>query len=176
MRRSAKTVGISVLALLATGAVIASSASALVIEKATLRTAKGVVAKEAEVKATSTNLVITNTAGKTECGEVAFTGTLTKNEEKTDQLSFPTVTWTGKEAEGACKSTNTRGAVKVTVGHTPWLMNIADHGTGGIKAVKPPEIHEEFVTSKKNASTSRLIRNSNSKSANPGHQKRSRRR
>jgi hypothetical protein len=145
--RSAKTVGISLLALLVMAAVSASTASAAIVkvEKNILRTAKGVLAAGAEVKIVSTNTVVTNTAGKLECTEVSGTGTVKTNEAKIDELSLTTVAWTGAEAEKECKSTSASGPAKIAVIHAPWIDVLYDNGDGRIVvSEKAPAIVEEF--------------------------------
>lgn len=132
----------SLLALLAIGAVMVSTASAAKGPKTLiLRTAKGVLAEKAEITATSSNLVLTNSAGKIECSEAVSTGTLTNNEGKTDKLGVSTATFTGKEAEKECKSTTSGGAAKVTAEHLPWNWKLMVKGKTKLKKA---EIMEEF--------------------------------
>lgn len=148
--RSAKTVGMSLLMLFSIGAVMASTASAAKEPKnLTLSTAKGALAENAAITATSTNLVLTTSAGKIECSEVVSAGTLTNNDAKKDKSSFSTVTFTGKETEKECKSTTSGGAAKVTAERLPWKWDLSSKAKTEVKkaevAVEFPSTGEKCV-------------------------------
>jgi hypothetical protein len=157
--RSAKAVGIVVLALLAIGALMATTASAAKEKPPlVLRTAKGVLKEKAEVKATSKNVVTTTTAGKVECTETVLTGEVTTNEKPKNILSYATATLTGAEAEKACKSSVAAGAAKVTASHVPWREELSAEGKAVLKGVA---IEEDFANGEKCVYTARAKGKSN---------------
>jgi hypothetical protein len=136
--RSIRTLGITLLALCALGALMVSSAAA-VKEKPVLKLStkgKGLLSAGAEVKASSSNLVFVTSAGNLECTENVLNGTLTNNAAKKDKASVTSEKSSGKEAEGDCKTSTVLGRTKIKAGDFPWTQELATSGKGTTKGTK----------------------------------------
>jgi hypothetical protein len=140
-----KTLGISLLALLAVGALMASTAGAAK-EKVVLKlsTAKGLLAKGAEIKASSENLIFVTADGNLECTENVLTGTLTTNSSTKDKSSITAERSVGKEPEEACKTTTVLGAAKIKAGDFPWTQELTTKNTGSTKGTKKVLFESKF--------------------------------
>ncbi|HTZ64238.1 MAG TPA: hypothetical protein VMB51_09045 [Solirubrobacteraceae bacterium] len=135
--RSIRTLGITLLALCALGALMASTAAAK--EKPVLKLStkgKGLLSAGAEVKASSSNLVFVTSAGDLECTENVLNGTLTNNSAKKDKASVTSESSTGKEAEGDCKTSTLLGRTKIKAGDFPWTQELETNGKGSTKGSK----------------------------------------
>jgi hypothetical protein len=136
--RSIRILGTGLLALLAIGALLASSAVAAK-EKPVVKLStkgKGLLAAGAELKASSSNLVFVTSAGNLECTENVLSGTLTNNSEKKDKGSVTSEKSAGKEAEGDCKTSTLLGRTKIKSGDLPWTQELTTKGTGATKGTK----------------------------------------
>ncbi len=136
--RSIRTLGITLLALCALGALMVGSAVAAK-EKPAVKLStkgKGLLSAGAEVKASSSNLVFVTSAGNLECTENVLNGTLTNNSGKKDKASVTSEKSAGKEAEGDCKTSTLLGRTKIKAGDFPWTQELTTKGTGATKGSK----------------------------------------
>jgi hypothetical protein len=129
-----RTVGLLLMALLAIGAALASSASAKTVLIG--RTAKGPLAKGAELKASSTNLKFVTSAGNLECTSNVLTGTVSVNEAAKDKGTITEESSTGNEAEKDCKTTTVLGRTKIKAEGFPWPTEFTTKGVNTVKGTK----------------------------------------
>lgn len=129
-----RTGGLWLAAMLAVGAALATSASAKTVLIG--RTAKGPLAKGAEIKASSTNLKFVTSAGNLECSSNILTGTLETNEAAKDKGKITEEQLTGKEAEGDCKTTTVLGRAKIEAKGFPWPTEFTTKGKNTVKGTK----------------------------------------
>ncbi len=101
MRRTT-IVGLCMALLFAVGALTAPSA--LAKEVLTLKTAKGALPAGAEVRGTSTNDVFVTDDGNIECTSTVLNATLDNNGASKDKALVSSISATGGEEGGACKS------------------------------------------------------------------------
>ena len=98
----------------------------------TLSTKKGPLAKGAELKAVSANVVTKTSKGSLECGEDILNWTLSTNGSSKDKGSI-----VSGENKGGGKNANecksSIGSVKFTDLKLPWALQLSSKGTGEIK-------------------------------------------
>jgi hypothetical protein len=124
-------------ALLALGAVFAAVASATAKPTLlTLKTAKGVLATGAAIKAESSNLIFVTSAGNLECSTNVLTGTVTKNNETKDTGSVTAESSTGHETDNECKTTTPLGPAEIKSSGFPWPITFTDKGVAEVKGTK----------------------------------------
>jgi hypothetical protein len=124
-------------ALLALGAIFAAVASATAKPTLlTLKTAKGVLATGAALKAESSNLIFVTSAGNLECSSNVLTGTVKKNNETKDEGSVTEESSTGHETNNECKTTTPLGPAEIKSSGFPWPTIFTDKGVAEVKGTK----------------------------------------
>jgi len=123
---------LGLLAALAMGATLASSASAMTY--LTLRTAGGALAVGSSLTATSSNLVLATGAGNVECSSTEMSGKLTLNGKVIDSGTLEGWSSNGEEEGGGCHSTTSFGPAAVEVLYAPFPITFKLSGKGTIKA------------------------------------------
>lgn len=109
------------------------------------KTANGLpLAKDAEIKATSTNLTFVTSAGNLECSNNVLTGTLETNEAATDKGKITEEQSTGEEAEGDCKTSTGLGRAKIEAKGFPWPTEFTTKGANTIKGTKKVTFKSTF--------------------------------
>jgi hypothetical protein len=129
-----RVIGLSVIAVFALTAVLASSASAKTV--LTLRTAKGPLAAGAELKAESSNLEFVTEAGALQCSSNILEGKLTNNGGAKDKGTVTKESSTGGEPGGDCKTTTPLGYTAITASGFPWPIEYTTKGTSTLKGTK----------------------------------------
>ena len=137
-----RTVGLWLAAMLAVGSALATGASASTVLIG--RTAKGPLAKGAELKATSSNLKFVTSSGNLECSSNILTGTVTLNESAKDKGTITEESSTGKEAEGDCKTTTVLGRAKIEAKGFPWPTEFTTKGANTVKGTKKVTFKSTF--------------------------------
>jgi hypothetical protein len=129
-----KIFGLSIVAVFAMSAVVASAASAKIV--LTLKTSSGTLKAGDPIKADSSNLIFVTSAGNLECSENELTGTVTTNGEVKDKGSIAAEKSTGAEGGGACKTTTPLGPALIASSKLPWSLELLASGKGKVKGKK----------------------------------------
>jgi hypothetical protein len=135
-------VGLSIVALFAMSALLATSASAKEKPKKllTMKTAKGPLAAGAALTASSSNLKFVTSAGNLECSSNIIEGEAKTNNATKDTGPIKGEKSTGSETvegkSGACKTTTPLGATLISVNNLPWSDTFTDKGGNEVKGKK----------------------------------------
>jgi len=113
----------AILAIAVTGAFGAAA-------KLTLKTAKGPLAKNAELLSVSHNVVTVTSKGSLECGTVELKATLEKNTNAKDKGKINTGNNFGGGKEPATECKSSLGSAKFTDTKLPWKLELSAKGTG----------------------------------------------
>ena len=128
--------------VLAMTVLLAGGASAKEAKKdlLTFKTAKGVLASGAKLKATSSNLIFVTSSGNLECSSNILEGEVKVNNAKKDTGPITAESSTGSETvegkTGACKTTTVLGATLISTSHLPWEAVFTDKGQNEVKGKK----------------------------------------
>jgi len=122
------TTGLLSLAVLALSAVLASSASAVLME-----TAAGMYRTGGHL-GLGMALAFATTAGNIECNKSVLNGTLVTNGGKTVKASITEASFAGEEEGGACKSA--LGPAEITTKGFPWPEQFKSTGAAMFKGTK----------------------------------------
>ncbi|MGA2319551.1 MAG: hypothetical protein ABSG95_02255 [Solirubrobacteraceae bacterium] len=130
-------------AIFATSALVLANASAKA-KVLVLKTAKGPLAKGAEVKASSSNLIFVTSAGNLECTSNVLTSVLETNEAKKDKAKVTEEQSTGQEEGGACKTSGGLGRDLIVAGDLPWPTEFTTTGQDTIKGTGKVQFASTF--------------------------------
>ncbi len=139
--RRIRIAGLCLVAVFALSAVIAGSASAST--PLTLKTAKGTLAPGAKLKAFSSNLVFSTSAGNLECTENTLLGSVETNGAAKDKGKITEEFSTGTGG-GACNTTTLLGKVLIKSNNFPWPLELTNKGTSKLKGSKKVAFEGNF--------------------------------
>ena len=136
MRRSCMGILVGVAVALTLSGIASASKPTLLTSK----TAKGPLQPGQKLKAESTNLTFTTSAGNLECSTNIISGTVQTNNAKKDKGPITEESSTGSETvegkSGACKTTTELGPTIITTSHLPWEAIFTDKGVNEVKGKK----------------------------------------
>jgi hypothetical protein len=115
---------------------VAGIAYAKGLHNLTLKTAKGPIAANQQIKAESTNLIFETSAGNLECSTNVIEGPAGTNGTKKDTGQITAEKSSGGEPGGLCKTTTPFGAAEIAVANLPWSDVFTAKGANEAKGKK----------------------------------------
>jgi hypothetical protein len=133
---------LSIVAVLAVGAIAASGASAKSL--LTLKTGAGALVEGSPIKASSSDMVFVTAAGNLECTSNVLEGTMTTNKGAKDKGVVTSESSTGALEGGACNTTTPFGPAVLTSGNFNWPIEFSTKATNALKGTKKVKFTSVF--------------------------------